>query len=39
MFNYEGEIVEVVKPEQSVQCPPEHTSHPTGNECLIDPLH
>jgi hypothetical protein len=31
----EDEIVEVVQPEQSAQCPPEHTSHPTGNECLI----
>ena len=31
----EGEIAEVVQPEQSAQCPPEHTSHPTDNECLI----
>ncbi|CAB4033332.1 Hypothetical predicted protein, partial [Paramuricea clavata] len=31
----EDEIAEVVQPEQSAQCPPEHTSHPTGNECLI----
>jgi hypothetical protein len=27
----EDEIVEVVQPEQSSQCPPEHTNHPTGN--------
>ena len=31
----EDEIAEVVQPEQSAQCPPEHTSHSTGNECLI----